>query len=69
MENIALHPSPVLRGCKYGIQFEDDPAIYVSPAVYSLFKTDPDAVLKNFCVREIRKTDKEYRLRKKTLTR
>lgn len=62
-------PRIEMVGMNYGIQFNDNhEVVYVSPAIYSLFKTDRDAVMDSLIVRIIKKTDPDNILKKKNLT-
>lgn len=62
-------PRIEMVGLNYGIQFNDnDEVVFVSPAIYSLFKSDKDAVMDSLVVRIIKKSDPDNILKKKNLT-
>ncbi len=62
---ITFHPRPEMKGLKYGIQFENKPEIYVSPAIYSLSKTDFNALLDTLRIKVIKETSPDNPLLKK----
>ena len=63
-QKLTVEPRTELTGLKYGIQFHKKKVIYVSPAIYSLIKTDFDAVLKTLRVKEMHESDPENPLKK-----
>lgn len=58
---LILEPRKALVGVKYGIQFENNQnRIYVSPAIFSLYKTDPDELLKTLRIKTVKATNRKY---------
>jgi len=62
---LTVQPRSELIGMKFGIQINGSETIYVSPVIYSLFKTDLEAMIKTLVVKEMDKNDPNNPLIKK----
>lgn len=63
-KTLSIQPRQALTGINYAVQFENQTDIYVSPAIYSLFKTDPDELLKTLRVKVIKEKDPDNPFKK-----